>query len=305
MKKLLLLYGTDDVEYNSKKIFSDLLAASAYKSEYDILMTSHYPCKNTLVDMTDYFLFDKNIADDNKTFFNSPFGWTDVGSFKLSYINQTHSYSKFLLLKKSLQFANSCGYTSFLFIDINNYSCVKKIFELVDESKLNTVNFFKRNGEFDLNLVYGNINMFLNILPTHSFSTITNKEQYLTDNINLNINIGRVNVNTTPDEIIHRTYQYDVSGIFYNKKEKYIHNIVLVNNSDKIKKYYVISTKSTDFVIDLPPNNFYIDWFDVSNHNFDYSIFIEENKVICKKISGVVSKENVLNISSNRIIEFK
>lgn len=156
---------------------------------FDILLVSHIPVSEDILNLTDYFIYDS----DNFLFpiDRSPSTFFILGNIKINILSCRHGYAFMKNVHNALRFAKSMSYDSFIFSD---YDCIlgnedlikleqipfilkeneKKVFMFKHYNKVSSLGYYYESKFFA-----GDVNYFIdNISLPNSYDYWNNIEPY-------------------------------------------------------------------------------------------------------------------------------
>ena len=293
MKNIVLIQSHCDTEEKLEYLTGNINKIK--KFDVDILLFSHITLPQEIIELVDYFIFDKSnpiLWDERRHYF----WWVD-GGYKLETTIPDYGWTVFNQIIKSGNMISNCDYN---FVYVMNYDVI------IDE---NIVNFFEKpqnclfkhskpqekeieNVEFKVGLIFFilEFKIFKNLI-----SKLTKKEY--SDNWNLIAEEYLINklteIGFNPiTNFIVKDYFHQTNNIFDLKKNPNFE--IFIDNQDLLKfRFSKKINKSMYLIIN-----------DKLISNFDDTFFYQENLKQIKNFGVLIENEyiNLINLFSEKKI---
>lgn len=333
-KEIFIISAYPDVE--GKEVMLNDTVTKLKSLGKTVMIASHYPIPPYIVEKVDYYLYDSyNMMNVDHTLdADGPDYWMETDTFRLDTIVTAHASALSRMFGLALEFIKIVGYDYFVIMesdsdydieDLKKFDTLKK--EVVDNGKklffcrpkrtefswnnsfvYETYCFGGLISEFEKKLKFPitypdwqklfledrYINCFEYFLYKH-FSA-NEKEYMILGTLKSFLVNSKIDLFTVGEAI----------GVYYNANNENLPVIFLTNQGTEKKTYHLSASAGVTYQkIELNPGHWWMNWFNISNHNVDVHVWVEENGKVSKRVKQTITKDNIKNLKSYKIIKFK
>lgn len=240
----------------------------------DIILTSHIPLEENIIEKVDYFVYDKSnpiLKYPERVMIIWKKIQTDNGLVKISYCNNDYGWTVFNQMLRGLEVSLNGGYKRYIFLnyDVNINDSVKNELKYQFESTKYKVRFTTGS----VSLGYGIIFIILNEKIIREYYNMVNYDFYL------------------KDPLFAEEYFDRISKIIkFNESDIIIEDCIdYYNNSENTKKFSQSTNKNLDY--------FYSNFKDLETHYINTLLIYNIKDEQKFRING----DNVITLSNNKI----
>jgi hypothetical protein len=334
MKEIVIISCWPSTEYRENLLIK--LINQLKELNKEILIASHYPVPDHIVNQVDYYIYDKtNTLYTDKTLDNYPadYYFKNEG-FRVEAVNISHSTALSRIFNIALNFIKNLEYDYFTIMEADvdfNIEDLKKL----DDIKLYLVKnnkelFFFKLGEFEY--PYWENNGIFEVYETVCFGGFLKEfnskltfpktlEEWnkvlLLDKNNQGLEYFVTNtfkkykenyyiLNSTQKEFsnskINISTVLGIDGVYFNPKDENKPILFLINESNNVRTYKILLD---DRKITLNPGGWWFNYLDISEYSRDIKVIVYEGDKIVKNFNLLIDKEWINREKNRRQILFK
>jgi hypothetical protein len=319
MKNIAIISCYADSPYK-KSILLDYIRQFKKLSNTDILLVSHIPLPEHILNEINYFIYDS----DNflLPLQNTPVSWFVYNKLKINILSCRHGFAFMKNVNNALKFVKSLGYDKFIFSDYDNILNDEDLFkisnipQLLDQhgKKMFVFKNYNRSSpggySYESKFFAGDVNYFVDAVPLPvSYDDWLNIEPYKSSsNIVEEILVSLFNKFENElyiiEDNINSYFSKSQIDIFHHFNKKYS---LIYNLNDKFKplffyitsedgEFELIVNNQTIFKVECNKSNWLLHFIDINEIDTEI-VFKYNNEILFDRIVNINTIENLKSIA--------